>query len=176
MAKIGFDKLFDRIMGHEGKLSLNPKDRGNWTGGKVGVGELKGSKYGVSAMSYPDLDIASLTREQCKAIVYEDFYHPLGMHRFCDAMRFQMLDAVYNHGPYYATKIFQRAVKSKDDGIAGPKTFRAAEAMSESDKLLRFAAYRMFFTAKLESFDDFGEGWINRQAQNLLYAAEDNTD
>ncbi|MFH4425265.1 glycosyl hydrolase 108 family protein [Vibrio alginolyticus] len=76
---MGFDKLFDRIMGHEGGLSLNPKDRGNWTSGIVGVGELKGSKYGVSAMSYPDLDIANLTRTECKEIVYRDFYKALGI-------------------------------------------------------------------------------------------------
>ncbi|EGR1298367.1 secretion activator protein [Vibrio alginolyticus] len=173
---MGFDKLFDRIMGHEGGLSLNPKDRGNWTSGIVGVGELKGSKYGVSAMSYPDLDIVNLTRTECKEIVYRDFYKALGIHHFCDAMQFQMMDAAYHHGIYNATKIFQRTVKTKDDGIAGRNTMKAAKAMSENDKLLRFGAYRLFFMAKIDSFDEFGRGWTNRVANNLLYAAEDNTD
>lgn len=171
-----FDTMFDRIMSHEGGLTKNPKDKGNWTGGKVGVGELKGTKYGVSAASYPNLDIENLTREQCKAIVYEDFYQALGMDRFCEPMQFQMMDAAYLHGMRNATKIFQRAVMVKDDGIIGRNTMKAASAMSESDKLLRFGAYRILFTTSLSTFDDFGEGWMNRLAHNFLHAAEDNTD
>lgn len=171
-----YDTIFDRIMGHEGGFTANPKDRGNWTGGKVGVGELKGTKYGVSAASYPHLDIKNLTRDQCKAIVFEDFYQPLGLDRYCAAMRFQIMDSAYLHGTWNTVKFFQRAVMTKDDGIIGRATLKAAKAMSENDKLLRFNAYRIYFIASLSTFADFGAGWMNRMASNLIYAAEDNTD
>ena len=39
----------DETWGHEGGLSLDPNDRGNWTGGKKGSGELRGTKYGIAA-------------------------------------------------------------------------------------------------------------------------------
>ena len=52
-----FDKAFDIIVGVEGGFSLDPNDPGNWTGGKRGVGELKGTRWGISAKSYPHLDI-----------------------------------------------------------------------------------------------------------------------
>lgn len=173
---ITYDVLFDRTMGHEGKLSLDPNDDGNWTGGEVGKGELRGSMYGISAAAYPHLDIARITREQAKAITYEDYYAPLGIERFCDAMKFQMLDAAYNHGMYNAVRMFQRAVKVKDDGIIGPKTLAAAKAMSESDKVYRFMAARIRFWVSCRTFDKHGKGWMNRAADNLDFAAIDNTD
>jgi len=37
-----FDTAFNYLIGNEGALSTDRKDRGNWTSGKVGVGEFKG--------------------------------------------------------------------------------------------------------------------------------------
>ena len=46
---IGFDEVFARLIGHEGGYSADPKDPGNWTGGRPGVGKLLGTKYGIAA-------------------------------------------------------------------------------------------------------------------------------
>lgn len=46
-----FDVVFERLMPHEGGFQCDPKDRGNWTGGRVGVGELKGTNRGIAAMT-----------------------------------------------------------------------------------------------------------------------------
>jgi len=43
---MNFDLAFDRVIGHEGGYTDDPRDRGNWTGGATGRGELKGTKYG----------------------------------------------------------------------------------------------------------------------------------
>lgn len=34
-----FQTVFERVIGHEGQFTKNPKDSGNWTGGKVGETE-----------------------------------------------------------------------------------------------------------------------------------------
>src|SRR5690554_991684 len=73
-SKPDFDLAFERLIGHEGKFTDNRADRGNWTTGRVGVGELKGTKFGISAMTYPHLDIKSLTLEQAKDIYLRDFW------------------------------------------------------------------------------------------------------
>lgn len=169
-----FVAYFERVCGHEGQLSLDEDDRGNWTGGQVGKGELRGSMYGISAAQYPELDIASLTRDECMAITYQDYYLKLGIDKFSKAMQYQMLDASYNHGMFNAIKIFQRAVNTVDDGLIGPNTMAAAKAMSEDDRLMRFNAYRLMFWADCKTFDKYGRGWVRRGAQNLLFAAEDN--
>lgn len=52
-----FDKAFDRLIGHEAGYSNDRRDPGNWTGGIVGKGQLKGTKFGIAANTYPNLDI-----------------------------------------------------------------------------------------------------------------------
>lgn len=173
---MNFDLVFDRVFGHEGGYTANPKDPGNWTGGDINVGELKGTKFGIAANTYPSLDIKNLTSDQAKAIYFEDWWNALGMERFSSAMQFQMFDAAFNHGMGNASKIYQRAVGAHPDGIIGSKTLAASRAMSENDRLFRFLGYRLKFYANLSTFKDFGKGWTLRVADNLLYAAEDNKD
>jgi hypothetical protein len=55
-----FDRIFDFVVGSEGGFTDNPADPGNWTGGKIGAGECRGTKFGISAGAHPDLDIANL--------------------------------------------------------------------------------------------------------------------
>ncbi|MDH0776829.1 secretion activator protein [Delftia tsuruhatensis] len=173
---MNFDQAFDRLIGHEGKFTANPADDGNWTGGRQGRGELKGTKYGISAAAYPHLDIKGLTLEQAKAIYLEDFWDVIG--RAHPAIKFQMFDAAVNHGLGNAVRILQRAVMVADDGIWGPRSQVALDSMQElrghNDVLLRFLGFRLKFWASLAKFDQFGRGWTNRGAENLLFAAEDN--
>lgn len=170
-----FDVLFDRTIGSEGKFQKKSSDRGNWTSGKVGVGELKGTKYGLSAMTYPTLDIENTTVNQARAIYYEDWYLKLGIDRFCDQMQFQMFDAAFNHGMRNSSKIYQRAVGAKPDGVIGPKTLKAASLIKdENDRTYRFIAERIKFFTKCSTWNDYGRGWMNRMAENLYFASEDN--
>lgn len=171
-----FNKMFERTYKSEGGYQCDPKDRGNWTSGKIGVGELKGTKCGISAMTYPHLDIKNLTKSEIKAIYYKDWYVAGKLHRFCEPLQYQMFDTAFLSGFKNANKIFQRAVNSPDDGIIGKNTLAAAAKMSEADKCIRFLCYRNLFMASIKSFDTYGRGWINRVNHCALYMAEDNHD
>lgn len=169
-----FDKTFDRSMSHEGNYQNDPDDRGNWTSGKVGVGENKGTKFGLAAMTYPDLDIKNLTVGQAKAIYRRDWWERLRMDVFRPAMQYQMFDAAINHGMRNATKMLQRASGAHDDGIIGPKTLRAAHDTDLDDLLMLFLAERLEFFTHIKTFDKYGRGWARRVADNLRLAAKDN--
>ena len=59
-----FLAAFNVTFAAEGEtLDRTPSDRGNWTSGVIGVGTLVGSKFGISAATYPTLDIPNLTRD-----------------------------------------------------------------------------------------------------------------
>ena len=77
MSKLTFDKAFDRLIGHEAGFTTDPKDRGNWTTGVIGKGELRGTKYGISAMTYPYLDIKNITLEYAKTLYKRDWWDAL---------------------------------------------------------------------------------------------------
>ncbi|MEG1767688.1 MAG: glycosyl hydrolase 108 family protein [Comamonas sp.] len=126
-------------MGREGKFTDNSKGNGNWTGGKQGRGELKGTKYGIAAKSYPHLDIKNLILDEAKAIYLEDFWDVIGQAH--GAAKFQLFDAAVNHGRGNAVRILQRAA---DDGAWGPLSQSALDRMEtirgHNDVLRRFFA------------------------------------
>jgi len=169
-----FETTFSRTIGHEGKFQANPKDRGNWTSGKVGVGQLKGTKWGLAAMTYPDLDIANITLDEAKAIYKRDWWDKLGMERWPNVMKYQMFDAAFNHGTGRANQFLQYAVKVVEDGKIGPKTMAAVAAMDPNDIVMRFLAKRLRYFTEVKTWAEFSRGWSLRVAQCLEYAAEDN--
>lgn len=171
---MNFEKAFDRLIGHEGGFSTDRNDPGNWTGGKVGKGIFKGTKYGIAANTYPNIDIINLTIEQAKAIYKKDWWDKLGADQLHPAIVFQLWDFAVNAGKSRAIKELQQAVGVSDDGIIGPKTIVAVKAMSVNDVLILLVSERLRFYTSLPKWSKFGKGWTNRVAENLKYAAEDN--
>ena len=52
-----FELVYTRVFTTEGSLTKNQDDPGNWTGGKVGVGLLKGTKGGIAAATSNSLTV-----------------------------------------------------------------------------------------------------------------------
>ena len=168
-----FREMMDRILLHEGKFTNNPLDRGNWTSGKVGRGKLKGTKFGISAMTYPHLDIKNLTKTEACDIYYKDFYKPFMGAVRSQAARYQLLDYAVNSGVMRATKALQRAVGTHPDGWIGAKTRTAALRVPDELIALLVLADRLEFMASLSVWKTFGRGWARRIATNLRFAAQD---
>lgn len=170
---MNYDDAFARVIGHEGKFQADYHDRGNWTTGKIGEGELKGTKFGVSAMSYPHLDIRNLTLDQAKGIYFQDFWLRVDGDKLHDALAYQLFDAAINHGVGTSIRLLQRAVDVAEDGALGPITRNAVMVWGVDDTLKRFNAERIEFFVKISTFDRYGRGWMRRVAHNLRYAADD---
>lgn len=171
---MNFEKAFERLIGHEGGYSTDQNDPGNWTGGKVGIGVFKGTKYGIAANTYPNLDIKKLTIDQAKSIYKKDWWDKLGADQLHPAIVYQLWDFAVNAGKSRAVKELQQAIGVTDDGIIGPKTIAAVKAKDVNDILLLLASERLKFYTSLSTWGTYGKGWTNRVAENLKYAAQDN--
>lgn len=123
-----FDKAFEVLIGHEGGFTNDPKDRGNWTTGVVGKGQLKGTKYGISAMAYPNEDIKNLTLDRAKVIYRADFWDKVLADQLPEVVRFDLFDVAVNSSVVRAIKFLQRALGVSEDGRIGPATVAAARA------------------------------------------------
>ena len=156
-----FDTMFDRLIGHEGGYSNDPKDPGGET------------NWGISKRSYPNVDIKKLTREGAKAIYLRDFWNRISADSLNDGVAYQLFDFAVNSGIETAVRYFQRVVGVADDGHWGPVSAKAAAAMSESDQIMRLNAERLDFMTRLKNWPDHGRGWARRIAGNLRYGAED---
>lgn len=174
MSKLTFDEAFERLIGHEGNFTNDKNDRGNWTTGIVGKGILKGTKFGISAMTYPHLDIKNLTLAQAKQIYKRDWWDGLAAKNINAAIVFQVWDFAINAGMATAKRKLQSAVGVADDGIIGPITIKAINDADLNDVLMKFNAERLTYYTKLSTWGRYGKGWTNRVAGQLQYAAVDN--
>lgn len=115
-------------------------DIGNWTGCAVGEGVQKGTNYGISACSYPDLDIKNLTKEEAEAIFFRDYWLASGANDLSWPLNLLVFDTAVNFHP---------------------KTAKKWLAESEGDPLhfimLRLRGYR-----KSQSWPQAGNAWVDR--------------
>lgn len=169
---MNFDEAFKLTIGHEGGFTQNPKDAGNWTGGKVGVGINKGTKYGIAANTYPNEDIKNLTLERAKQLYKRDFWDKAKCDQLPDGIRFHVFDVSVNSGVSRGVKTLQQALGINADGIVGNQTINAAKSANPDALLSKFYSFRISFYTSLSSFSTFGKGWMNRVANNLKIGAK----
>ena len=162
----GFDRAFVIVTGHEGGFGADQNDPGNWTGGEVGKGELRGTKFGISAAAYPTVDIANLTLDVAAAIYRRDYWDRIGGDSMPPALALLVFDAAVNNGIERAIVWLQSAVGAEVDGRLGPATLaRVAEAKRDMDTVslcAEFNARRLLFMSGLPTWKAFGLGWARR--------------
>jgi lysozyme family protein len=170
MTITNFDKAFAIVVNAEGGLSLNPKDPGNWTSGKVGVGELKGTKYGVAAASYPKLDIKNLTIDDAKAIYKSNYWDKVSGDLFPYEIALPLFDAAINQGITRAIIQLQVAVGVNPDGVMGPGTIAAVQKANMDNLLVQFMTQEFNFKTHLKIWLTFGLGWLRRGFRIVIAA------
>lgn len=161
-----FDTLaWPRIKGHEGGYSKDPKDPGNWTGGRIGVGELRGTKYGVSAKAYPTLDIVNLTEQQARDIGKRDYWDKYQCDQMPPLVAFQVFDTAYNGGK--PAVWLQRVLGVDVDGVIGARTIAAARAIDPLVFAVKFNRLRLDYMRSLGNFEHNASGWTSRIFSNI---------
>jgi len=145
----------------EGGYQCQPSDKGNWTSGKIGVGELKGTKYGICAMSYPDLDIASLTKEQAEYLYKKDYWGKCKCDYIPDALSIALFDYAFNSGVRRAVKDLQTALGVKADGVIGNQTIGACNRLPLRQIVDKYLQLRLNFVISLHN-KKYEKGWVNR--------------
>lgn len=126
---------------HEGGYSSNRADPGNWTGGRVGSGQLVGTKYGLSAPLVARDRGLCVTAQQMKLLTEDDF-RKLAIQYFWDPMKCGDLPAgldalVFDHGFNAGAKtsirLLQQIVGVDQDGAVGPATLQAIGTVRLAD-------------------------------------------
>lgn len=162
-------------------MSLDPRDPGNWTSGKPGIGRLVGTKFGIAASAHPDVDIAGLTIERADAIRKTEYWDAIEGDTLPPSIAFMLADAAYGSGPHVAIAEFQEMLGVHQDGILGPVTRSALNValagMSEyglgsvlADLVTEYASRRLIFEAGLNAWATYQRGWTRRLFHSVVLA------
>lgn len=144
----------------EGGYVDHPADRGGET------------NWGISSRAFPDLDVRELSREDAIDIYISRYWDRWNLSLIeSQAVANKVFDAVVWMGPSAAIKALQRALRAagatvRIDGILGPETARAANAVSPEILVpalkSELAGRVREIIARDPSQVVFRRGWINR--------------
>ena len=146
----------------EGGFTNNRADPGNWTGGQVGAGELRGTNFGISAAAYPQLDIANLTAAVAGEIYRRDYWAPLQGDALPLPVALAAFDAAVNAGLRRSVLWLQQAAGVPADGVLGAQTLAAIKAANALALAREALTRRIDFYARLPGWTRFGLGWSRR--------------
>jgi len=141
---------------------MNAADPGNWTGGVINQGQLRGTKFGISAAAYPNLDIASLTEAAAQTIYQRDYWMKLRGDDLPFEVALVTFDAAVNAGLRRAAIWLQQAVGVVPDGLLGDTTLAMVGQASAVAVAREALVRRVDFSSRLPSWQTFGLGWSRR--------------
>lgn len=160
----------------EGVYSVDPDDPGNWTGGRRREGELKGTKYGISAASFPNLDIKNLSFDDARKIYRDQYWNRAGCPNMPPLLAAIVFDSAVNNGVGRAVRFVQQQIGLAEDGAFGPKTREALFAALEKDPdgvglAGEVHARRIYYMTSLQNWrNHYGYGWSRRLAYVAIAA------
>jgi len=126
-----FERALAFILEWEGGYSNDPKDPGGET------------RWGISKRSYPEINIATLTKEQAAAIYRRDYWDRCKCGDLPLGLGLAVFNAAVNQGPKSALKLL-----------------KATEG--QSDRLLDFFARQLVRYGQTVNFEIYGRGWARR--------------
>jgi lysozyme family protein len=151
---VNFLTAFDKLLGHEGGFSNHKDDRGGAT--RYGVTEAVAREVGYRG------NMRELPLELAQRIYKDRYWDAVQAENLPPDVRYIVFDGAVNSGVAQAAKWLQRACGVKDDGVVGPLTIRAANALHPDGLKRKILAQRLRFMATLPNWPAFGRGWANR--------------
>lgn len=146
-------------------------DRGNWTGGAVGAGQLLGTQNGISAAFLWSLDRndpyfqaepAKLKTADVGTIYRTHFWQAVACDSLAPSVAGLLFDAAVNQGQGWAPICLQAALGVSMDGALGPKTLAAAARVPPMTLHAEIARLRDARYRQDPDWPTLGVGWSRR--------------
>lgn len=153
-----FEKIFDRLMAHEGGYVNHPEDNGGAT--NMGVTQKVFNEY-LAASGQKPYSVKMITRQQARAIFNVRFWIKVKGDRLQHGWDYAIVDFAFNSGPSRAVRLAQLVLGLEVDGVVGPLTI-AAIHHAPKEKLAEYMDRRLAYLKTLDDWPHFGKGWTQR--------------
>jgi lysozyme family protein len=170
-----FDLVFPELMKHEGGYQNDASDPGNYTGGRIGVGSLVGTKYGISAGAMSNYlgrpatvaDMQGVTQEFAKPFFRDRYWNPVNADNLPLGLDYAMADMSYHSGPSRAVRNLQNTLGTPTTGTLSMADYNAITAHGNPQALAgQYIANRRTFLQGLNNYEHNKNGW-NARLDNI---------
>jgi lysozyme family protein len=163
---ISDDDIIDAILLREGGYVDLPADRGGPTNWGITLATLNEWRQSLATAN----DVKTLTEAEARKIYRAMYLERPGLDKIASPeLRAVLLDAAINHGPKWAIKFLQRALKIQDDGVIGDVTLAAVPHLQPQKLGLKIMCERIKYYGAIVKHDPsqsvFILGWMNRCAE-----------
>jgi lysozyme family protein len=174
-----FDLSYPLLLKHEGGYTNNPQDPGNWTGGKIGVGQLIGTNLGVSAPAYANYigriptvaEMQAITPESARPFYRQRYWDAINGDNLPVGLDYAMFDMAVHSSPERAIRNLQNTLGRPTTGQLGTDDYNAISTHGNPQALAgQYIANRRAFLQNLPIYSTFGAGFEKRLdgVQNTL--------
>jgi lysozyme family protein len=113
----------------------------------------------------PQVSVKQITQSEGYAIYRQGYWLP-----YCPALPpgldLEVFDTRVNQGAAEATRILQVALGIQNDGIWGPQTTHAVQAITDLPTVIKaFTARRTAVYKQTNGFGDYGKDWLRRASE-----------
>lgn len=160
MAAESFKPSLAAVLVHEGGYSNHPSD----PGGPTMKGVIKRVYDGYRReKGLPTRDVREITDAELQEIYKRRYWDLVQGDRLPTGLDYVVFDGAVNSGPAQATKWLQRALGVPADGVLGPSTLAAVDAIQDVDAIVAdVQARRLAMLKALSTWPVFGRGWGRR--------------
>ncbi len=156
---------------HEGGFQKDFNDHANWSSGVIGEGTLVGTKYGITALDMPGIDIENITEDQAIQYYSEHYWKQLYSQIDSQVVANKLFDMGVLFGVGEAVKLLQIVLQTSDPKLTVDEDFgdETLTELNQIDETSMLNAYKTALVAyvlriavnKPAERGDVG-GWIKR--------------
>ena len=159
--KENWDSSFAAVLKHEGGYVNNPRD----PGGRTNLGVTQRAWEAYLNRDVTEIEMRGLTPEAVKPFYKTMYWDKIKGDQLPAGVDYATYDLAVNSGTRRATKYLQEIAGVFADGIIGPKSIDAIEALDPEQTVEVLCDMRLNFLKRLTTFDTFGKGWSARVAE-----------
>ena len=167
-----WQQAFEQMLKSEGGFTDDERDNGN----KLPDGRKGSTMLGVTQYNWEAHVGHQVTHDDMRKLTPADV-EPLYKKKYWDVVRadelpsgidYMVFDMGVNAGPGRSIKLLQTAVGVTADGGLGPITMAATWAADPKVLIEKISQAKEDFYRSLDTFDTYGQGWLNRVADVKL--------
>ena len=156
--KDNWTECLAQILKSEGGYVDDPRDNG----GATNFGVTKKTYENWVGREVTKEDIKNLTIDDVAPIYKERYWNRVRADELKDGCDLLLFDLSVHSGPRRSVKIAQQTAGTTVDGLIGPKTIAAINAMDQTEFIKKFSENRLEFYKRIEAWKHFENGFRNR--------------